>query len=68
LLEAARCLNVAPSRGILLEDALDTVQARHCGSLGWVAGMIHGDQAAVLLNYAADVVVRDLSKVMVASS
>jgi HAD superfamily hydrolase (TIGR01509 family) len=66
-LEAARRLNVNPSRGTLFEDALAGVEAGRRGGFGQVVGVDLGDHAAALLSHGAHVVIRDLSEVAVAS-
>jgi beta-phosphoglucomutase-like phosphatase (HAD superfamily) len=67
-LEAARRLNVTPSRGTLFEDALAGVEAGRRGGFGQVVGVNLGDHAAALLSHGAHVVIRDLSEVTVASN
>jgi beta-phosphoglucomutase family hydrolase len=65
--EAARRLNVTPSRGILFEDALAGVEAGRRGGFGQVVGVDLGNHATALLSHGAHVVIRNLSEVAVAS-
>jgi beta-phosphoglucomutase family hydrolase len=66
-LEAARRLNVTPSRGTLFEDALAGVEAGRRGGFGQVVGVDLGNHATALLSHGAHVVIRNLSEVAVAS-
>lgn len=60
-LEAARRLDVAPERALVIEDALAGVRAGRAGGFGLVVGVDrHGDGEA-LRQAGADVVVKDLS-------
>jgi len=63
--EAARRLNVQPSRVILFEDALAGVEAGKRGGFGCVVGIEHGQQPGALGRYGADVVIKTLQEVHV---
>ena len=58
-LEAARRLKVAPSRAIVLEDAIAGVEAGRAGGFGLVVGVDRTGEADALKRHGADVVVRD---------
>jgi len=63
-LEAARRLDVAPERAVVVEDALAGVEAGRAGGFGLVVGVArHGDQEA-LARAGADVVVADLAELL----
>ena len=64
-LEAARRLNVQPSRAILFEDALAGVEAGKRGGFGCVVGIDHGQQPGALRQHGADVVIKNLREVHV---
>ena len=64
-LEAARRLNVQPSRAILFEDALAGVEAGKRGGFGCVVGLDHGQQAVALRQHGADVVIESLRQLSV---
>lgn len=65
-LEAARRLGVAPSRTVVIEDALAGVEAGRSGRFGLVIGVDRTGQAAELRARGADVVVNDLAELIVA--
>ena len=60
-LEAARLLDVAPSRAIVVEDALVGVRAGRTGGFGLVIGIAPPKEAASLRAHGADVVVGGLA-------
>jgi beta-phosphoglucomutase family hydrolase len=62
-LEAARRLNVQPSRVILFEDALAGVEAGKRGGFGCVVGLDHRQQPGALRQRGADVVIKNLREV-----
>jgi trehalose 6-phosphate phosphatase len=62
-LEAARRLGVAPSRAIVVEDALAGVEAGRLGNFGGVIGVDRVGQADALIERGADVVVGDLARI-----
>jgi alpha,alpha-trehalase len=64
-LEAARRLNVQPSRVILFEDALAGVEAGKRGGFGCVVGLDHGQQPGALRQHGADVVIKAFREVRV---
>lgn len=64
-LEAARRLSVAVERTIVVEDAESGVQSGRSGHLGMVIGVARQNNGEALRHYGADVVVRDLSEIMV---
>lgn len=66
LLAAAEKLGHAPQRSVVVEDARSGVQAGRAGGFGLVIGVDRADQEEELARYA-DVVVRDLAEVEVAS-
>lgn len=61
-LHAAELLGVAPSRAVVVEDALAGVQAGRQGGFGLVVGVDRGAGAAELHAAGADVVVSDLAE------
>ncbi|MFP4035767.1 MAG: trehalose-phosphatase, partial [Desulfovermiculus sp.] len=61
-LEAARQLDVDPSRSILVEDAISGVQAGRKGGFGLVVGVNRGDAARQLKQAGADLVLSDLGE------
>ena len=67
-LEAARRLNVQPSRAILFEDALAGVEAGKRGGFGCVIGIDRGQQPGALRQHGADVVIKNLREVYVEES
>ncbi|MEU6394714.1 HAD-IA family hydrolase [Streptomyces sp. NPDC046939] len=67
-LEAARRLGVAPARAAVVEDALAGVEAGHNGRFGLVIGVDRTagrERAGDLLRHGADLVVPDLSELLV---
>ncbi len=64
-LEAARQLQVAPERAVVIEDALSGVQAGRAGHFGLVIGVARSGDTASLLENGADTAVTDLSAVLV---
>lgn len=64
-LEAARRLQVVPSRAAVVEDAVAGVQAGHAGGFGVVIGVDRLGQADALAQAGASVVVQDLAQVAV---
>ena len=65
-LEAARRLQVEPSRAVVVEDAIAGVEAGRAGRFGCVIGVDRGGQSQALREAGADVVVTDLAQVQVA--
>ncbi|MDP8927542.1 MAG: beta-phosphoglucomutase family hydrolase [Actinomycetota bacterium] len=65
-LEAARRLNTAPSRAVVVEDAIAGVQAGRAGGFGLVIGVDRAGHPHELVAAGADVVVDDLESVCVA--
>jgi beta-phosphoglucomutase family hydrolase len=63
-LEAARMLGVAPQNAAVFEDALAGVAAGHAGHFGFVVGVDRVGQADGLRQHGADVVVKDLSELL----
>jgi alpha,alpha-trehalose phosphorylase len=61
-LEAARRLNVAPARAVVVEDALAGVSAGRSGGFGLVIGVARAATHDDLLAAGADVVVDDLGE------
>jgi beta-phosphoglucomutase family hydrolase len=61
-LEAARRLEVQPSRAMLFEDALAGVEAGKRGGFGFVVGVDHGHQRKLLRERGADIVIKDLQE------
>ena len=64
-LEAARRLHVERSRAAVFEDAVAGVEAGRAGGFGLVVGVDRVGQAGTLLAHGADVVVADLSELIV---
>jgi beta-phosphoglucomutase family hydrolase len=64
-LEAARRLEVEPSRAVVVEDAIAGVEAGRAGRFGCVIGIDHGGQSQALRAAGADVVVTTLDQVMI---
>lgn len=64
-LEAARRLDVQPSRAILFEDALAGVEAGEQAGFACVIGVDHGQQRQALLQHGADIVIKSLREVEV---
>lgn len=63
-LEAARRLDVAPRRAVVVEDALVGVAAGRAGDFGLVIGVTRGASANQLRAAGADVVVADLEELV----
>jgi beta-phosphoglucomutase family hydrolase len=63
-LEAAKLLDVPPSRAVVFEDALAGVEAGRAGGFGWVVGVDRVGQAEALREHGADIVVHDLAELM----
>ena len=63
-LEGARRLGVRPDQAAVFEDALSGVEAGHDGKFGAVVGVNRGDHRDILLRHGADVVVDDLSELL----
>ncbi len=63
-LEAARRLDVRPSRAVVVEDALVGVAAGRAGDFGLVIGVTRGASATELRAAGADVVVADLEELV----
>lgn len=61
-LEAARRLDVDPTRAIVVEDALAGVEAGRNGGFGLVIGLDRRNQAEALRHHGADIVVSDLAE------
>jgi alpha,alpha-trehalase len=66
-LEAARRLDVAPARAVVVEDALAGVEAGRRGGFGLVIGVDHAGQEAEMRARGADLVVRSLAEVPLAA-
>lgn len=64
-LEAAAQLGVKPQRAAVVEDALAGVQAGRAGQFAYVIGVDRAHQAAALKAHGADIVVPDLSEVVI---
>ncbi len=62
-LEAAKQLGVAPSRTVVVEDAISGVQAGRAGGFGLVIGVHRAGDPEALRNNGADVVVDDLGEI-----
>ena len=65
-LAAAARLQVAPSRAVVVEDAIAGVQAGRAGRFGFVIGIDRHGQSQSLRDAGADVVVSSLAQVQVA--
>ena len=63
-LEAARRLDVAAQRAVVVEDALAGVEAGSAGGFGLVIGVDRLDQAQALRDHGADLVVTDLGELL----
>ena len=63
-LEAARRLGVAPSRAVVVEDALAGVEAGRSGGFGLVVGVDRVGQSRALAEHGADVVVGDVADLL----
>jgi hypothetical protein len=66
-LEAARRLEVEPSRAVVVEDAMAGVTAGRAGGFGSVIGVDRGGRSLALRQAGADVVVTSLAQVQVAT-
>ncbi|MCR4373603.1 MAG: beta-phosphoglucomutase family hydrolase [Acidobacteria bacterium] len=66
-LEAARGLEVEPSRAVVVEDAMAGVEAGRAGGFGSVIGVDRGGRSLALRQAGADVVVTSLAQVQVAT-
>ncbi len=64
-LEAARRLDVDPTRAVVVEDAVSGVAAGAAGGFGLVIGVARHDDPSALLAAGAHVVVADLAEVTV---
>jgi trehalose 6-phosphate phosphatase len=62
LLEAARRLDVAPGRAVIVEDAIAGVQAGRAGGFGLVIGVNRSGESGVLRENGADVEITDLEE------
>ena len=63
-LEAARRLEVAPDRAVVVEDALAGVVAGRAGNFGLVVGVARSAAPADLRDAGADLVVEDLAEML----
>jgi len=63
-LKAAEMLGALPERAVVVEDAIAGVQAGHKGGFGLVIGVDRNDEAQVLREHGADVVVKDLQEML----
>lgn len=63
-LEAAKRLDVAPERAVVVEDALSGVRAGRAGGFGLVIGVARHGDASGLSRAGADVVVADLGELV----
>jgi alpha,alpha-trehalase len=63
-LTAARDLQVAPRRAVVVEDAISGVQAGRAGGFGLVIGIDHHGDKRVLQDNGADIVVEDLAEIL----
>src|SRR5215831_1137632 len=61
-LMAARLLEVAPSRAVVIEDAISGVQAGRNGNFGLVIGVARKGNAQELRQNGAHIVVKDLQE------
>jgi beta-phosphoglucomutase family hydrolase len=64
-LAAARDLGTDPSQAAVFEDALAGIDAGRAGGFGWVIGVDRDDRAKELSAHGADLVVADLSELVV---
>jgi alpha,alpha-trehalase len=62
-LEAARRLEVDPSRAVVVEDAISGVEAGRRGEFGLVIGVDRRGDGTQLLEHGADFAIRDLSAI-----
>lgn len=65
ILEAARRLGVSADRAVVIEDALAGVEAGSAGGFATVVGIDRGGQASELRAHGADLIVDDLSELVV---
>ena len=63
-LEAARRLDVAPRRAIVIEDAISGVKAGRAGGFGLVVGVARHAEPEALRSAGADLVVADLAEML----
>lgn len=63
-LRAAEILGAAPSRAVVVEDAISGVQAGRAGAFGLVIGVDREGHARQLLEAGADVIVEDLGELI----
>ncbi len=63
-LEAAREMDIDPSRAVVVEDALSGVRAGRAGGFGLVIGVNRHDDADALYQHGADRVVDDLAELI----
>ena len=63
-LEAARQLDVAPAKAVVIEDALSGVEAGRRGNFGLVIGVDRHGERDALLSHGADIVVGDLGELL----
>ena len=63
-LRAAELLGVRPRACIVIEDAVDGVQAGRAGGFGLVVGVDRDHRAAELARHGADVVLKDLTELL----
>ncbi len=63
----AKQLGVEPERAIVFEDAISGVQAGRAGEFGMVVGVDRTQNADALLQNGADIVVQDLSELLLRS-
>jgi HAD superfamily hydrolase (TIGR01509 family) len=61
---AAKCLDAAPSRAIVVEDAISGVAAGRAGNFGLVIGVDRGGNREALGKAGADLVVDDLAETL----
>jgi beta-phosphoglucomutase family hydrolase len=64
-LKAAELLGIAPERAVVVEDAISGVQAGSKGGFGLVIGVAREDNAAILREQGADIVVADLGELLI---
>lgn len=60
-LYAARALNVAPGKAVVVEDALAGVESGRAGEFGLVVGVDRVNNGAALRAHGADIIVTDLA-------
>jgi alpha,alpha-trehalose phosphorylase len=66
-LEAAERLRTPPERSVVVEDALAGVEAGRAGGFALVVGVDRAGHGQELMDHGADVIVRDLTGLSVAS-